>query len=248
VTLPLRVSDIRVAYGAVSAINGVTVELPVGAVRAVFGPNGAGKTSLLRGISGIAPRLQGEILLGERRLDRLPAYKIARAGLIQVPEGRHIVGPLSVEENLFLGAYAVHDRKPESSTFGTVESIYELFPVLHARRKLPAHSLSGGEQQMLALGRALMGCPHVVLLDEPSTGLAPKVVDLVFECVEQIAAAGIGVLMVEQNLAALDVASYAYVLEHGKIILEGSSSDVAFDPRVAAAYMGIAAPESSVHQ
>ncbi|MES1246596.1 MAG: ABC transporter ATP-binding protein [Actinomycetota bacterium] len=234
---PLRVTDLRVAYGPVVAVDGVSLEAVPGAVRVLLGPNGAGKSSLLNGVCGIAPRVGGEVHLGEAPLHKQRAHGVARAGVIQVPEGRRVVSPLSVEENLILGQYAARGRRADTE-FGTVEAIYELFPRLHSRRKVRAGLLSGGEQQMLAIGRALMGQPEVILLDEPSMGLAPIIVAQVFDCVARIAETGIAVLMVEQNVAALEIASYGYVLEHGRIVVEGPAAELAADPAVMDAYIG----------
>ena len=235
----LRITDLRVAYGPVVAVAGVSLEVVPHSVRVILGPNGAGKTSLLNGISGVAPRTGGEILLGDARIHRQSGYRVAREGVIQVPEGRRVVAPLTVEENLQLGAYAVRGRGDvDRGEYGTVEAVYELFPRLYERRQIRSGLLSGGEQQMLAMGRALMGSPEVLLLDEPSMGLAPQLVALVFDCVARIADSGIGVLMVEQNLAALDIASYGYVLDRGKIVVEGEARSLATNPAVIDAYIG----------
>ena len=235
----LQITDLRVAYGPVVAVSGVTLEVVPHAVRVILGPNGAGKTSLLNGISGVAPRAGGEIMLGDVKIHRQSGFKVARHGVIQVPEGRRVVAPLTVEENLQLGAYAARGRQDvEQGEYGTVEAVYELFPRLYERREIRSGLLSGGEQQMLAMGRALMGAPEVLLLDEPSMGLAPQLVQLVLECVARIAESGIGVLMVEQNLAALDIASYGYVLDRGQIVVEGEAASLASDPAVIDAYIG----------
>jgi branched-chain amino acid transport system ATP-binding protein len=229
-----------VAYGPVVAVDGVSLEVVPGTVRVLLGPNGAGKTSLLNGVCGVAPRTGGEIHLGDVSLHTVRAHRVARAGVIQVPEGRRVVAPLSVEENLILGRYAARLRLREVE-FSTLDEIYELFPRLHSRRTVRAGLLSGGEQQMLAIGRALMGQPEVMLLDEPSMGLAPIIVSQVFERVAQIAASGIAVLMVEQNVQALEIASYGYVLEHGRIVVEGKATDLAADSAVIDAYVGAVA-------
>jgi len=238
VTRSLRISELRVAYGPVVAVAGVSLEVVPHAVRVILGPNGAGKTSLLNGISGVAPRSGGEILLGDEKIHRRSGYKVARLGVIQVPEGRRVVAPLTVEENLLLGQYATRGREGDPGGFGTVDAVYELFPRLYERRAIRSGLLSGGEQQMLAMGRALMSAPEVLLLDEPSMGLAPTLVELVLDCVVRIAESGIGVLMVEQNLAALDIASYGYVLDRGKIVVEGEAKSLATDPAVIDAYIG----------
>jgi branched-chain amino acid transport system ATP-binding protein len=234
----LQITDLRVAYGPVVAVAGVSLEVVPHAVRVILGPNGAGKTSLLNGISGVAPRAGGEIMLGDVKIHRQSGYKVARHGVIQVPEGRRVVAPLTVHENLQLGQYAARSRQGDPGEYGTVEAVYELFPRLHERREIRSGLLSGGEQQMLAMGRALMSAPEVLLLDEPSMGLAPQLVQLVLECVARIAESGIAVLMVEQNLAALDIASYGYVLDRGTIVAEGEARSLATNPAVIDAYIG----------
>jgi branched-chain amino acid transport system ATP-binding protein len=237
----LQVTDLRVAYGPVVALAGASLEVVPGTVRVLLGPNGAGKTSLLNGVCGVAPRVGGTVTLGELELHKQRSYNIARSGVIQVPEGRRVVAPLSVEENLLLGKYAARGREVTDGVYDEVDAIYELFPRLESRRHVRAGLLSGGEQQMLAIGRALMGQPEVMLLDEPSMGLAPIIVALVFDCVARIAASGIGVLMVEQNVAALEIASYGYVLDQGKIVVEGAAESLAGDSSVVDAYIGSAA-------
>jgi branched-chain amino acid transport system ATP-binding protein len=236
---PLHIADLRVAYGHAVAVRGVTLAVEPGAVRVLLGPNGAGKTSLLNGVCGVAPRAGGEIWLGDDAIHRGRAHTVARRGVIQVPEGRRVVAPLTVEQNLLLGRYAARGReRDDAGSFSELDAIYELFPALHTRRRIGAGLLSGGEQQMLAIGRALMGQPEVMLLDEPSMGLAPKMVALVLDCVVRIAHTGIGVLMVEQNVAALDIAAYGYVLDQGTIVAEGPAADLAGDPVVVDAYIG----------
>lgn len=237
----LRISDIEVAYGQLLAVRGVSLDVVPGAVRVLLGPNGAGKTSLLNGICGVAPRVAGTMTLGDQELHRLRSHQIARHGVIQVPEGRRVIATLSVHENLLLGRYAARGRSAPEGTagmFADVDSIYDLFPPLKTRRNVRAGLLSGGEQQMLAIGRGLMGQPKVMLLDEPSMGLAPIIVSLVFECVARIAESGVGVLMVEQNVASLEIASYGYVLEQGKIVIEGPARQLVDDSAVVDAYIG----------
>jgi branched-chain amino acid transport system ATP-binding protein len=240
----LRITELKVSYGPVVAVAGVSLEVEPGTVRVLLGPNGAGKTSLLNGVCGVAPRLGGEVVLGDMPLHKKHAYAIARAGVIQVPEGRRVVSPLTVEENLYLGQYAARHRL-KTTEFGTVDAIYDLFPRLADRKAVRSGLLSGGEQQMLAIGRALMGQPEIMLLDEPSMGLAPIVVSQVFECVARIAASGIAVLMVEQNVEALDIASYGYVLEQGKIVVEGPAEKLASDRAIVDAYIGSAPPDAA---
>jgi branched-chain amino acid transport system ATP-binding protein len=192
---------------------------------------------MLNAISGLAPRTGGAVRLGNRRIDRLAAHRIARLGVLQVPEGRRIVAPLTVEENLELGRYATRGRDRRDAR--TVDEIYAMFPVLRERRSVRGGLLSGGEQQMLALGRALMGDPTVMLLDEPSMGLSPKLVHVVFDAVAAIAQQGIAVLMVEQNVTVLEIATHGYVLQHGRIVNEGPAAALRVDPEVAEAYVGV---------
>jgi branched-chain amino acid transport system ATP-binding protein len=234
----LQIADLKVSYGPIAAVRGVSLEVVPGTVRVLLGPNGAGKTSLLNGVCGVAPRIGGTVTLGELALHRQRSHHIARAGVIQVPEGRRVVAPLSVHENLLLGQYATRGRPARETMYSDVDSIYELFPSLHNRRNVRSGLLSGGEQQMLAIGRALMGQPEVMLLDEPSMGLAPIIVSLVFECVARIAASGVGVLMVEQNVESLDIASYGYVLDQGRVVLEGPASELVSDAGIVDAYIG----------
>ncbi|MFT3797489.1 ABC transporter ATP-binding protein [Microbacterium sp.] len=217
----------------------VTVETEPGTVRLLLGANGAGKSSLLNGISGMAPVKGGSITLGELQLDRMRAHRISQAGVLQVPEGRRMVAPLTVAENLQLGQLAARGREGTDGNLGTVDAIYAMFPALYERRAIRAGQLSGGEQQMLALGRALMGVPRVILLDEPTMGLSPKFVDVVLECVRTIAAKGIGVLMVEQNVAALDVADYVYLMRLGEVVSSGPASEYAGDERIVDSYLGV---------
>ena len=234
----IEVADLEVRYGAVTALEGVSLTVAEGESVAVLGANGAGKTSLLRAISGFAPVTAGSVtfngtsILGER------PENIARAGLSHVPEGRGVLGQLTVRENLEL-ATAPWRRRGESIE-ADLARIHELFPILADRREQRAISLSGGEQQMLAIGRALMARPRVMLLDEPSLGLAPVIVTRVFDVLEEVAAQQLSLLIVEQNAQqALRVADRVYVLSHGKVVLEGGADDVRNDPRMAEAYFGV---------
>jgi branched-chain amino acid transport system ATP-binding protein len=233
----LRVEDLRVRYGRLTAVDGVDLEVTAGRVHVVLGPNGAGKSSALRGICGSVRPATGTITLRGRDVTGWPAWRAARAGLVLVPEGREIVAPLSVEENMLLGAYpnrsADHRRR-------TLADVYGMFPVLAQRSSAPGGLLSGGEQQMLAFGRALMADPAVMLLDEPSMGLAPVMVERVLGAVREIADRGIAVLMVEQNATALDLADEASVMERGRLVLTGPAVDVGEDPRVVKAFLGVA--------
>lgn len=238
-TNAIEIRGLNVHYGKVHAVRGVDLHVGNGEVVVVVGPNGAGKSSLLGALSGIVPASSGEILLKGTDISRRAPNRIARLGLMQVPEGRHIFAPLTVEENLRLGAYTLTDRARIKELMA---NSLEMFPILAKRFSSPAGLLSGGEQQMLAFGRALMGDPHTLLLDEPSMGLSPALVDQVIESIRSIAAAGLSILMVEQNAsAAFGVAQRAYILDQGSVTLEGHVETVSSDARVLEAFLGIAA-------
>jgi branched-chain amino acid transport system ATP-binding protein len=239
VDLKLVVRGLSVNYGHVSAVADVSLDLRAGEVVAVVGPNGAGKTSTLRAIAGgLSARVRGEVELHGQRIDGWPAYKIVGCGMALVPEGRQVIAPLTVEENLLLGAYRQRSRARVAKL---MDEVHRLFPVLRDRRESPSGLLSGGEQQMLAVGRALMSDPQVVLMDEPSMGLSPVMVDRLMDAVAEINAAGRSVLLVEQNVAAaFRVATRVYVLDQGRIATTGSTSDVRADPIVARAFLGLA--------
>jgi branched-chain amino acid transport system ATP-binding protein len=233
----LKIADLKTQYGAISALKGVSLEVAKGQMVALIGPNGAGKTTLLNSISGLLRLAAGSVSIDGRTTTGLPAYEVARIGLLQVPEGRRILGPLSVEENLELGRLAIGKR--EVAKGDDLERVYSLFPILKERRKQTGGSLSGGQQQMLAIGRALMGQPRVLLLDEPSLGLAPVVVNQVFDALVNLNKEGLTILLVEQNARrALGVADYGYVLEQGRIVHDGPCSELANDPKIIAHYLG----------
>jgi len=233
----LNVEDLHVAYGKVEVLHGVSLEVAEGEIVALLGSNGAGKTTTLRTLSGLVRLRQGRILLGGKDITKLPAHRVVARGLGHVPEGRRIFGPLSVEENLRLGGYLL--RHDPAEVEQRVQASYALFPRLGERRHQLAGTLSGGEQQMLAIARALMLEPRLLVLDEPSMGLAPKLVLAIFAIIQQIRAKGTAVLLVEQNARqALRIADRAYVLESGHIALSGPASALAADPRVRAAYLG----------
>ncbi|HEV2011147.1 MAG TPA: ABC transporter ATP-binding protein [Candidatus Limnocylindria bacterium] len=233
----LEVHGIAAAYGDVQALWDVSFTVEEGQVATLLGSNGAGKTTTLRVISGLMPALEGEVLLHGERLSGLSPHRIVERGVIQVPEGRHLWPNMSVEDNLVLGAYGTRSRADRAETLGTV---YALFPRLAERRAQLAGTLSGGEQQMAAIGRGLMGKPQVLMLDEPSLGLAPILVDEVFRVVSDIVARGVTVLLVEQNVhRALEVASMASVIENGRVVLSKSASEMASDPSVRSAYLGL---------
>ncbi|MEO6943752.1 MAG: ABC transporter ATP-binding protein, partial [Lacisediminihabitans sp.] len=230
----LQIEDLQVNYGRVDAVRGVSCEVPAGALVTLVGANGAGKTSILNAISGMLRPRRGTIRFKGEDVTRWPAHRMVAAGLVQVPEGREILGSLTVAENLSLGGW--HRGRELAKN---IAAVYERFPVLAERRKLAAGSLSGGEQQMLAIARALIAEPELLLLDEPSMGLAPKIVDDVFAVIEQIRATGTTVVLVEQNARrALAVADFGYVLEIGEITHSGIASDLLADERVIEAYLG----------
>jgi len=237
----LIVDDIHAGYGSSEVLVGVSLEVNAGSLVALVGSNGAGKSTTLRSISGLITPTRGRILLDHRPVQGLEASRIARLGLTHVPEGRRVFGTLSVEDNLLLGDYR---RLPRLFGFrararASLDRVYSLFPKLRERRRQDAGTLSGGEQQMLAIGRALMTDPKVILMDEPSMGLAPVIVEEVFETIERLKKAGIPLLLVEQMVRkALEVADYVYVMEHGRIVLEGPPSEIRKDERVIAAYLG----------
>ena len=231
----LTIDDLTLSYGAVEALKGFSLRVPRGQTVCLIGANGAGKTSTLAAVSGLLP-YQGNILFKGMSIAGVPAHALVRQGLVHCPEGRGVLASLTVDENLDLGAYT---RSDASGIARDRDHVLGLFPRLAERLKQKAGTLSGGEQQMLAMGRALMAKPDLLLLDEPSLGLAPQVVELILERVQQISAEGVSVLLVEQNAsAALEISHYAYVLETGRLALEGPASDVAKDERVRAAYLG----------
>ena len=231
----LEVHDLTVSYGAIKAVKGVSLSLGEGEIVTLIGANGAGKTTTLRAIMGLVPCAAGEVRYHGSPTRSTPTHDLVRDGLVLVPEGRVIFANLSVEENLEMGAYTRRDKEIAAD----FEKVYALFPRLKERLKQTAGTLSGGEQQMLAIGRALMSRPKVLLLDEPSLGLAPIVVHAIFEAIEEIHRHGVPVLLVEQNAnAALRHSNRAYVLETGSVALEGTSAQVAANPKVKEAYLG----------
>jgi branched-chain amino acid transport system ATP-binding protein len=231
----LEVRDLSVSYGAIGALKGVSLTLSEGEIVTLIGANGAGKTTTLRAIMGLVPWAGGQVLYRGRPTRAIPTHRLVRDGLVLVPEGRIIFANLSVGENLEMGAYARRD----GGAAADFEKVCALFPRLKERLHQTAGTLSGGEQQMLAIGRALMSRPRVLLLDEPSLGLAPIVVHAIFEAIVEIHRAGVPVLLVEQNAnAALRHSNRAYVLETGRVALEGRSAEVAANPKVKEAYLG----------
>ncbi|MGA2762520.1 MAG: ABC transporter ATP-binding protein [Spirochaetia bacterium] len=233
----LQVNDLCIRYGALEALKGVSLSVEDGEIVTVLGANGAGKSTLLRAISGLLPRQGGEILLDGVSLSRTPAYDIVVKGISHAPEGRKVFSTLTVEENLNLGAFTRRGRKQEVSR--ARERVFGLFPLLSDRRRQLAGTLSGGEQQMLAIGRALMSTPRILLLDEPSLGLAPILVHLIFDIIQEINRQGIAILLVEQNAhQALVLARRGYVLETGRISAKGTSEELQSDKRIQEAYLG----------
>jgi branched-chain amino acid transport system ATP-binding protein len=232
----LSISGLSVVYGRTEAVRGIDIEVPTGRVVCLIGANGAGKTSTMRAISGLTRPRGGKISLDGTDITGLPAHRIAALGVLQVPEGRQVFAELTIADNLALGAYLVTDSAEVSQR---QEQVLLRFPRLRERLGQLAGSLSGGEQQMLALGRALMGKPKVLLLDEPSMGLAPLFVDEIFAIIADLKREGTTILLVEQNAsAALEVADDAYVLENGRIVMSGPAAEIADNPAVAAAYLG----------
>lgn len=231
----LKVNNLAVSYGMIQAVHGVSFDVKPGEIVTLIGANGAGKTTILRTISGLIRPKSGQILFEDQDVTKTPPQKIVAAGLSQVPEGRHIFSGLSVMENLEMGAYLRKDEGLKAD----YEQVFEKFPVLKERRNQDAATLSGGEQQMLAMGRALMSKPKLLLLDEPSMGLAPIFIKEIFSIIQEINAQGTTVLLIEQNAKmALSVAHRGYVLETGKIVLSGTGSELLDSEEVKKAYLG----------
>lgn len=232
----LRIENLKVRYGMIEAIKGISFEVNDGEIVTLIGANGAGKTTTMHAISGLLKPAEGHIYLDDVDLTRTPAYKIPGMGLAQVPEGRRVFAEQTVEENLILGAYS---RRDKENFQADLNHVFELFPRLLERRKQPAGTLSGGEQQMLAMGRALMAKPKIMLMDEPSMGLSPLLVKEIFHIIEDINRQGTTVLLVEQNAKmALSIADRAYVLETGKITMQGTGAELAASEQVKKAYLG----------
>lgn len=235
----LRVESISAFYGAIQALRNVSVHVNAGEIVTLLGANGAGKSTLLKIISGIHIPAKGRLWFGGQNITGLPAERILHLGVGQVPEGRQIFAPLSVLDNLILGAYVRFRREEKKEVLKDLDSIFELFPVLKERTKQRAGTLSGGEQQMVAIGRTLMARPKLLLLDEPSMGLAPKVVNDIFQTIQTLRSRATTILLVEQNAkAALKVADRGYIIETGRIILEGETQDLLNNKEVQRAYLG----------
>lgn len=232
----LEVKDLKVNYGLITAVKGVSFEVNEGEIVSLIGANGAGKTTIMQAISGLLPKSGGSVFFDGEDITHLPAHKLIAKGLTQVPEGRRVFQELSVKDNLSLGAYSVKDSKKVKEAY---EKVYEIFPLLKERSKQVSGTLSGGEQQMLAVARALMSSPKMLLLDEPSMGLSPLLVNVIFDVIKSINEAGTTVFVVEQNAQkALKIANRAYVLETGLIALEGTGQELLQDEKIKIAYLG----------
>jgi branched-chain amino acid transport system ATP-binding protein len=232
----LEIKSLSVHYGGIHALQGIDLSVPEGKIVTLIGANGAGKSTTLRSIVGLVKPTSGKVLLRDAVISGKATQEIVQMGLVLVPEGRRIFSNLTVEENLMLGAYARSDRE---GVLKDLSHVYDLFPRLKERRTQKGGTLSGGEQQMLSVGRGLMSRPKLLMMDEPSLGLAPLIVKMIFEIIKQINTEGTTVLLVEQNAkAALEVADYGYVLETGRITLQGKGRDLLMDDRVRKAYLG----------
>ena len=232
----LVVEELSVNYKAIKALKGVNCKVQQGEIVALIGANGAGKTTILNTISGIVPAATGKIVFEGRDITDVQAHEIVKMGICQVPEGRRVFARMSVLENLEMGAFTRNDKKGIQEA---MEKVFQLFPRLGERKKQLAKTLSGGEQQMLAMGRALMSTPRLLLLDEPSMGLAPMLVEKIFEIIREINKTGTTIMLVEQNAhMALSIANRAYVLETGEVVLQGVATELAANPEVRKAYLG----------
>ena len=235
--MKLEVEDLAVEYDGVRALQGLTLAAEPGTIVALVGSNGAGKTTLLRAISGIVPAVRGSIRFGGEEIGRMPAHAIVRLGIAHVPEGRHVFASVTVRDNLLLGAYGLHDRAERERR---IASAFETFPRLRERLTQRASTLSGGEQQMLAIARGAMSAPSLLMLDEPSLGIAPKLIPTIYAGIARIAAGGTTVLLVEQNVRdALGLADRAYVLQTGRVVIEGDAKALLDDPLVQRAFLGL---------
>ncbi len=232
----LEINDLEVYYGMIQAIKGISFTVNKGEIIALIGSNGAGKTTILHTLTGLVPAKKGQIIYKDQNITKVPAHKIVHMGMAHVPEGRRIFSQLTVYENLRMGAFS---RKNQNEFLESLEKVYERFPRLEERKKQLAGTLSGGEQQMLAMGRALMSHPEIIVLDEPSMGLSPIYVNEIFDIIKEINEGGTTVLLVEQNAKkALSIANRAYVLETGNIVLEGDAQELMNDDSVRKAYLG----------
>jgi branched-chain amino acid transport system ATP-binding protein len=236
VTALLEVEDLRVAYGKIEAVKGISFKVNAGEVVTLIGTNGAGKTTTLRTLSGLLQPLSGDIRFEGKSLKKIPAHKVVALGLAHSPEGRHIFPRMTIEDNLRLGAFLRTDKEGIEKD---IQRAYDLFPILGERRKQAAGTLSGGEQQMLAMGRALMSKPKLLMLDEPSMGLSPIMMQKIMATIQELKSQGTTILLIEQNAqAALSLADHGHVMEVGKIVLSGSGQDLLHDESVRKAYLG----------
>ncbi|MGD2150329.1 MAG: ABC transporter ATP-binding protein [Desulfobacterales bacterium] len=235
----LKIDGLNASYGSIRVLKKVSLKVPAGKVVSIIGANGAGKSTLLKAISGLMKNSTGRILYKDRNIAGMPANRIVGLGISQVPEGRQIFAHLTVRDNINLGAYHYFKRSNRLEIKERMTRVYQMFPILEKRSKQIAGTLSGGEQQMLAIGRALMGRPELLLLDEPSMGIAPLIVREIFRVIQQLNQSGTTVLLVEQNArAALKVAHHSYVLERGEIVLEGLAAELLDNPKVKEHYLG----------
>ena len=239
----LEVQDLTVSYGPIEAVREVSFRVEAGAVVSLVGPNGAGKTTTLNAVSGVISARRGRILFQGRDITRMAAHQRVSEGIVQIPEGRLVLAGMTVRENLEMGAY----RRPRQEIAASIDRMEARFPILRERSGALAGTLSGGEQQMLAIARGLMAKPKLLLLDEPSLGLAPLMVQLIFEIIRELQAGGQTILLVEQNARqALAVSSHAYVMENGKVVLEGPAASLTSDPAVISSYLGQAISRPSL--
>jgi branched-chain amino acid transport system ATP-binding protein len=235
----LSIEGLRTSYGSIRVLKGVSIQIPKGKVVSIIGANGAGKSTLLKNISGLVKAQEGRIVYKRKDIAGMPAHRIVGLGISQVPEGRQLFAHLTVLDNIRLGAYHYFKRSNRDEINGRIEHVYQIFPILEKRSKQIAGTLSGGEQQMLAIARALMGRPELLLLDEPSMGIAPLIVREIFNVIRELNASGTTILLVEQNAkAALKVANHCYVLERGEVVLEGLAAELLDNPKVKEVYLG----------
>ena len=234
----LRVSSVKVSYDEVPALHGVSFNVEPGQIVSIVGANGSGKSTILRAVSHIMPLDEGEISFEDRRIDKLPAHQVVDMGIAHVPEGRRLFARLTVKQNLTLGAYT---RKSPEHREKTLKRIFQIFPILESRQSQRAGTLSGGEQQMLAIARGLMSKPKMLMLDEPSMGIMPKLITEIFEMIQRVnQEEGLTILLVEQNVQeALEIAHYAYVLQTGRIIMEGKPAELLKTDMIKKAYLGL---------
>lgn len=235
----LKISKLNAYYDKIQALKGISIDIQKGKIISIIGTNGAGKSTLLKAISGLIRSKNGQIVYQGKNISTLPPDKIVGLGISQVPEGRQIFIHLSVKDNIHLGAFLYYKRRNKEEIKKRIKDIYEIFPVLEKRSQQIAGTLSGGEQQMLAIARALMGRPELLLLDEPSMGIAPIVVKEILTVIKQLNKLGTTILLVEQNArAALEIANHSYVLENGEIVLQGIAQELIDNPKVKKAYLG----------